>query len=397
MLINCPECHETVSDKAAFCPHCGFPFAKAPRRQTPRRPRSLPNGFGQITCIKGLANPYRAMVTVGHNDEGRPIAKLLKPKAYFPTYADAYAALQAFHRSPYDPLENPTIAELFDRWTAMRRKESTANSSTRALVAVWRYCDSIALMPVRDFRARHLRTLLEVAALPDGTAASANTKYRIKTLFNLMMDYAVEYELIPTNYARAIDLPEKIARTANDRTHHTPYTEDDLSALWKYADDPATVADLILVTCYAGWRPAELLSLRLEDLDPEARTFSGGMKTDAGRNRLVPIHAKIWPIVSRHTDASRAAGSAFIFTRPNGTPWTTNAFSRKYAETIALLRLDHHTPHDGRTTFVTRAKAANMDEYAIKHIVGHAITDLTESVYTRRSLSWLRDELAKIS
>lgn len=397
MLMNCPECHQTVSDKAAFCPHCGFPFASAPRRQARRKPRSLPNGFGQITCIKGLANPYRAMVTVGHNEEGRPIAKLLKPKAYFPTYSDAYAALEAYHRSPYDPIKDPTLAELFDRWVAMRQKESIAECSTRSLAAVWRYCDSIALMHVRDFRARHLRALLDVAALPDGTPATANTKYRIKTLFNLMMDYAVEYELTPTNYARAIDLPEKIAKAASDKVHHAPYTEDDLSALWKYAEDPATVADLILVTCYAGWRPAELLSLRLENLDESARTFTGGLKTDAGRNRVVPIHPKIWPIVSRHAETSRAQGSPLLFIRPDGVPWTANAFSRKYAETVALLRLDHHTPHDGRTTFVTRAKAANMDEYAIKHIVGHAITDLTESVYTRRSLAWLRSEIEKIS
>jgi hypothetical protein len=25
-LINCPECHRSISDKAVTCPHCGFPF-----------------------------------------------------------------------------------------------------------------------------------------------------------------------------------------------------------------------------------------------------------------------------------------------------------------------------------------------------------------------------------
>lgn len=30
-LINCPECGEKVSNKAAFCPHCGFP---EPREST---------------------------------------------------------------------------------------------------------------------------------------------------------------------------------------------------------------------------------------------------------------------------------------------------------------------------------------------------------------------------
>ena len=29
-LVNCPECERRLSDQAAACPHCGFPFWKAP-------------------------------------------------------------------------------------------------------------------------------------------------------------------------------------------------------------------------------------------------------------------------------------------------------------------------------------------------------------------------------
>lgn len=53
-------------------------------------------------------------------------------------------------------------------------------------------------------------------------------------------------------------------------------------------------------------------------------------------------------------------------------------------------------PHDGRVTFVTFAKKYNVDEYAIKYIVGHKIKDLTERVYTKREIEWLQKELAKI-
>lgn len=55
-----------------------------------------------------------------------------------------------------------------------------------------------------------------------------------------------------------------------------------------------------------------------------------------------------------------------------------------------------HKPHDGRKTFVTMAKKAKMDEYAIKYIVGHAINDITESVYTERQNEWLMEEIKKI-
>jgi integrase len=55
-----------------------------------------------------------------------------------------------------------------------------------------------------------------------------------------------------------------------------------------------------------------------------------------------------------------------------------------------------HRPHDGRTHFVTAAKKCKVDEYAIKYIVGHKISDLTEKVYTKREFNWLKEEMEKI-
>lgn len=57
----------------------------------------------------------------------------------------------------------------------------------------------------------------------------------------------------------------------------------------------------------------------------------------------------------------------------------------------------HHKPHDGRKHFITLAKKYNVDEYAIKRIVGHSIkSDLTEFVYTERDNNWLYSEICKI-
>ena len=41
-------------------------------------------------------------------------------------------------------------------------------------------------------------------------------------------------------------------------------------------------------------------------------------------------------------------------------------------------------------------KEADADEYAIKLIGGHRIDDITESVYTVRSVEWLHKEIDKI-
>ena len=62
----------------------------------------------------------------------------------------------------------------------------------------------------------------------------------------------------------------------------------------------------------------------------------------------------------------------------------------------ALNMNEQHRPHDPRKQFITMAKKFGCDEYAIKILVGHEITDVTEKVYTDRSIEWLRKDIEKI-
>lgn len=40
MLLKCPECELQISDKATFCPHCGYPIQPDIK---PRKPRNKNN------------------------------------------------------------------------------------------------------------------------------------------------------------------------------------------------------------------------------------------------------------------------------------------------------------------------------------------------------------------
>lgn len=68
--------------------------------------KKLPNGFGQISKIKGLKKPYRVMVCVGKNDKGRPISRMLRPGSYYKTYEEAYNALVEYHSAEQPSKEN---------------------------------------------------------------------------------------------------------------------------------------------------------------------------------------------------------------------------------------------------------------------------------------------------
>ena len=216
MLIQCPECDLQVSDKANTCPHCGYPLkpdAKPKSSRKPNKRRRLPNGFGQISEIKGrnLRNPFRAMVTVGKDKNGKPICKPLKPESYFPTYNDAYTALVEFNKNPYDLEPSITVKELYDKWTPEYFKTLKSDDSARATTSAWQYCSAVYDMRVMDVRARHIKGCMEegVATVRgQEQTPSASMKNKIKTLFNQMLDYAVEYELVDRNYSRTFKLTD---------------------------------------------------------------------------------------------------------------------------------------------------------------------------------------------
>lgn len=410
MLLKCPECDLPVSDRAVCCPHCGFPMREEPviKSKKNNRRKRLPNGFGQISEIKGrkLRKPFRAMVTVSKDSQGKPICKPLKPESYFETYNDAYMALLEYNRNPYDLNAAITVKELYERWTEEYFKTLKADSSVRTITNAWLYCSSIYDMRAQDLRARHIKGVMEegkAVIKGEERPATAGTKARIKSMFNLMLDYALEYEIVDKNYARTFDVSGDIIRERDEaKRGHIPYTDDEIDKLWGNLDNIPWV-DVVIIQCYSGWRPQELGLLRIENVNMTDWTFMGGMKTEAGTNRVVPIHPKIRPLVRKRYDEAMALGSDYLInctdthTHRSSHMLTYDKYQQRYNRLRDLLELNPmHRAHDGRNHFITRAKKHGVDEYAIKYMVGHTITDVTEKVYTKREIEWLQAEISKI-
>ena len=396
MLTTCPECDLPISDKALSCPHCGYPLKEeAPTKRSPRKKRMrLPNGFGQISEIKGgnLRNRFRAMVTVGKDENGRPICKILKPKGYFATYNEAYAALVDFNRDPYDLDDSITVEEFHKKWVAHHYPTLTGRSLKGTYDAAWKRCSQIYKMRVMDVRPMHLKLCLDEAPTP-------STKKTLKIMLDVMFDYAVECDYVDKNYARAFHLDKNIARqAAAERKEHVAFSDDELRTLWDNVDTVSYV-DTILIQSYMGWRPQELCLLRIENVNLEKGCIVGGMKTASGKMRTVPIHDRIRHLVEQKYAEAKLNGNENLIScldSGNGI-MTYEKYRVRFYRVMQRLGMEDHRPHDPRKTFVTLCKRANVDEYAIKHMIGHTISDITESIYTERNIEWLKQELMKIS
>lgn len=401
MLTTCPECELQISDKALVCPHCGFPLKKNaqvyPRKANKRR--RLPNGFGQISEIKGqnLRRPFRAMVTVGKTEDGKPIRKPLLPQSYFKTYNDAYLALLSYNKNPYELVDPMTMQQLFDKWYGSKVGKVCESTLSRYRIA-WNYSSLIWNKPVQAVTISDLRNCIEYgtiiyAGVPKH--AENNTVDTIKSMYNLLFDYAVAYDIIDKNIARQFTVDSGYVR----KPCHIPYTDDEMKLLWDHLRDYDLI-DMVLIQCYSGWRPGELCDLKIKDVDLGAKTMTGGKKTKAGINRVVPIHPRIMSLIELRYNDALEHKSPYLFNNTVRGVYKKVRYARfneaLHDITEELHLNPEHKGHDGRKHFITMAKKYNMDEYALKWMVGHYINDLTERIYTKRSTDWLMMEISKI-
>lgn len=351
-----------------------------------RKHMKLPNGFGQISKLKGkLRRPYRAMITVDHTETGKPIQKLLKPVAYFETYNDAYVALVKQNENPYEVNKDATFKEVYEDWYSEHSKK-ISNSRQRNIRYTWNKLTKYHKVRLKDLRPKIINQIID-----EHSYESGETRKKIKSLINLVMDYAVMNDILDRNYSRISNI--KIEDPNQVKRGHITFTPEEISILWDHKDEP--YVRWTLIQCYTGMRPGELCLIKLENI--KDNYMIGGIKTKAGRDRLIPIHDKIKGLVEKQIQESSKRSSEYLLSEDGLNKIAYDVYKKRFYKVRDKYQLNsEHTPHDCRKYFISQAKKYKLDEYALKRIVGHNISDLTERVYTTRESDWLYYEINKI-
>lgn len=411
MLTKCPECELQVSTLAQTCPHCGFPLTKERRsmsRPKPKRMR-LPNGFGNIYEIKGrpLRKPFYVKVCTGRTEDGKLKYRSLKPQSSFATYQEAYEALIAYNKDPYVFDNSMTVKEVYNAWLEEATEKHLKNN-IKMYTSAWRYCYIAYDIDFRSIKPSHIKACVEDSKIKiiSGRYAGKEmgptdaVKRGIKSLWNVLFDYAIEHGLVDKNVARSYTVhlnPYK----KDHRQKHIAFTDSEMDLLWK-ASETDKYACMILILCYSGMRPSELCEMRRKNIDLVNDTMIGGIKTEAGRDRVIPIHRRIKPLIQKFYHESEDFHSEYLVNRIDtitrqGSQMKYESLKYRFDKIISALNLNPaHNPHDCRKYFVTQAKKYHLDEYALKRIIGHQIDDITERVYTERPIGWLKEEIEKI-
>lgn len=388
-LTTCPECAGKVSDKAILCPHCGFPIQDKPIPTRPSRKgrRRRPNGAGTVVKLSGnRRNPYQVRVNTHLDDRGYPVFDVL---GNFPDQVQADIALAKYNENPYDvDLRGLTFREVYEKWY-IRKYGKDPNKKQKGVRTSSEYASRAAFMkcaPLQDKIYSKIRTL-EMQEIIDCPDYSRSMTEHIAALLRNMGKYALEFDIVSKNYASFI-----VINKEDDTEPGIPFTTDELKKLWDNKEKP--FVDTIIIYCYSGWRINELAKMPLENIDLINMTFKGGLKTAAGKNRIVPIHSAILDMVKARYD-KRFKSLIYHDSHINiGEP--------KYREYFAQALLDSgiittHTPHDCRHTFNSLLDKADVNKSCRLKLMGHSGDGINEKVYTHKTIEELREAVEKIA
>lgn len=385
MLIQCQECNGKVSDKAVSCPHCGFPITSSnisedkPKKAVKKASRAhmkLPNNFGSIKKLSGnRRRPYAVYPPIrqaDYDDNGKP--PKVKALGYFETWYDAYDYLS---KNNINGGFSKTFAEIYKKFYEKKfNNPLKPMSESRETLYEWVYtyfCKDLYNKPITSITSDDLQLVINKAFVEAPSSAEM-----LKTLFNQIYAYAIIQGLAEIDISKKIDIPQYKSEP------NEPLVVEEIQRMWQHTDHKHVRTALIL--CYSGLRIEEL---EITTIDLEKKVFIGGNKTEAGRNKIVPIHPCIYEFVEQFDQKAYKHDS-----------WRKTGFGK----VVELAQLDtvnkKCTPHSLRHTFswLWDRDVKTQDELAKHLVMGHKLKgdDVEVNTYGHRTVEQLRECVEQI-
>lgn len=367
------RCNAEIDDGFKFCPMCGKPQEPQKRRSCRRA-----NKTGSVYKRSDLKNrPWVAVTPSEWDEEGNRSNQTI---GYFATQQEAVEALDEYRKNPTTKL-NVTVQEIFDEWSAVSYKDISPQTQAN-YNAAWKRLTKIADIKMRELRTGDMQSCIDAAS-----EMSASSLSKIKILLTQLCDYSMQNDIVNKNYAKFIKLPKK------EKTVKDCFTDLELKKI-ENAVGVVPWADVILMMCYTGFRVSEFLELTAHAYDAKNNTLTGGLKTEAGKNRIVPVHHKILPILKQWI----AKKGDTIICKDNGKSMDAHYFRKhKFYPALEAIGVRKLTPHATRHTFATRLAACGVDTKHIQQLCGHEDYALTANVYTHPDTAGLAKSIEQMS
>lgn len=379
-----------------------------PKRK--KHPR-LPSGWGSIRYLgKGRRNPYAVHPPCTETDDK---GNYIRPPAlcYVDDWYVGFAVLNACRAGTYNPGDEILMAESLDttstdleklaerilrdygQWHGTQEEDKMTFAQVYEGFFEWKFGESAPkklsesrktvikaaynnLAPLHgrvfaDLRVDDLQAVINACTLARGSLE------KMKSLLTEMYKWAESRELCDKDYARHVVIPS----ASKEDEHGIPFTTEDLKKLWDHRDD--SDAAFVLIMCYTGYRISAYKNM---EVNLDEMYFRGGLKTAAGKDRMVPIHPCIQDLVE-----DRISSQGQLLDK------SVDAFRKRMNKLLNKLSIEEHTPHDCRHTFSALCERYGVSDADRKRMLGHSFgADITNGIYGHRTIDDLRNEIVKI-
>lgn len=378
------RCNRELQDDFIFCPYCG-------KNQTDNKSknRRRTKGTGSIYLRKdNKSKPYAAASSV----TGKQVYL-----GAFATKREAENALKDYEYNPTNGF-NMTLEQLHEKWIKTKTYQKLGDSVKSNYTSAYIKLKPLYKRKFRDLRTSDYQYIIDYYDNPHhevgaggklkyldkngkGTYKPTNTPkiceglgysalHKVKCLLTTLYTFAMKEDIVNKDYATFIELPEQEETTA------TRFTEVQLELI-RQSMGKVPYMDYIYIMCYVNFRVSEFLELtpdKYKVTDSGIHYFVGGKKTDAGKDRIVPVHPKIQNLIQ----TCIAHNGETIFCRTHEGSEFGKAMNKdyflKYCFRPAMQAIglsDEYTPHSCRRTFSTRMSAAGAREEDIIALMGH--------------------------
>jgi site-specific recombinase XerD len=335
----------------------------------------FPNGFGNITKLSGSRRRPFAVRKTFHGHQ--------KYLAYFSSLSNALAYLVDINKAPNILGSDITFGDAYHFEMAERRKRISIVTAKNYDIS-FNYCSSITNKRLIDLTVSDLQSIIKSMSSRD---IGHPSQKKARQVMHNVYRYAVKYQLLSStaDISRFVDIDPP-----HRKYKKRPFNTRQLNRVKAIADDYNNSlrrwAMCVVMMCYSGPRPSEFIHILKSDVKLKQRIFRiRDSKTAAGRNRIVPISRKTLPYYKywmNHNGATLISDDA-------GNMLTYHKFLKLFKDVMKASNCNHR-PHECRHTCATWLDAKGANKLATKRILGHAVQDITDGVYTHPSIRQLR-------
>lgn len=360
--MPCIKCKKEIPEGAPFCPWCG-------KKQAQRKRKKRPNGMGTVYKHPGSrAKPWEAQKAGLHI-------------GYYATRFEAEQALNRLADTPVSDSLNLTFRQVYDKWLPTHSRTIT-ESGISGYEFAYAHCEPLYDKTFRRLRASDFQSIINNM---ESQGLSKSSCGKVVQLFSQLSQWAIQEEICHTNYAKFITV------TAPQKSTKETFTADQIQSIQKAA---APAADIALILLATGCRPNELFAAQVENC--HADYFISGSKTEAGKNRVIPLNAIGRPAYEKLLQKAKNSGSPRLIDGYTGNKEYRNFAKRDWKQLMEEIGADL-SPYSCRHTFATLAVKSGVKPELLKQIMGHAAYTTTVDFYTHTNTAELIEATQKIA